>query len=56
MEIWYIKTKDLKKLMCENVFEIKEMVGDAGSKTKGVLVNRYKFKEHFTVRQTVKNG
>ena len=46
-EIWYIKTKDLLKLIYQNNIEIKEFAGDAGSGTKGVLVNRYKYKEHF---------
>lgn len=53
-EIWYIKTKDLLKLIYANNIEIKEFAGDIGSKTKGALVNRYKFKEHFTVRPVSK--
>lgn len=49
-EIWYIKTKDLLRLIYENNIEIKEFAGDVGSRTKGALVNRLKYKEHFTVR------
>jgi len=55
-EIWYIKTEDLKNLIQENDFPTTEFSGDAGSNTKGYLINRYKFKDKFIVRKVPKNG
>lgn len=49
-EIWYIKTDDLKKLIQDNDFRKTEFGGDANSNTKGWLLPRNKFKQHFKVR------
>lgn len=50
-EIWYIKTKDLLKLIEEHKQNLlfKEFSGDKGSNTKGWLVPRWKFTEDFLV-------
>jgi hypothetical protein len=49
-KLWLIRTSDLKKLILENDFEIKdENVGDKGSKTKGYVIPRDEFIEHFRV-------
>lgn len=45
-QVWIIVTEDLKKLIETNNFKI-GIGGDNGSKTKGYLVNRKKFKHNF---------
>lgn len=49
-DIWYIKTSKLRQLIKDNDFVVKEWAGDAKSGTKGYLIPRYQFKEHFKVR------
>lgn len=49
-KVWIIQTEKLKKLIADNDFEIKdENVGDKNSNTKGYVIPRDKFIEHFTV-------
>lgn len=48
-EIWFIKTKKLKKLIENNDFPIFENAGDIGSKTHGYLLKRKDIKKHFHV-------
>jgi len=50
-EMWYIKVEDLLDLIRENLNTIRfhENGGDIGSRTKGWLINRNKFLEHFIV-------
>ena len=52
-EIWYIKTKNLLKIIKENDHKMVENVGDHGSKTKGYLVNKNMFRKHFIVRNSI---
>jgi len=54
-EIWYIKTSELKTLLENNNFEVSEFSGDAGSNTKGYLVPRNQYKEHFIIRNVKRN-
>jgi hypothetical protein len=50
-EMWFIKVSDLKKLISENQFEIKDNdVGDADSGTKGFVIPREKFRDKFIVK------
>jgi hypothetical protein len=50
-EIWFIKVSDLKRLISENNFEIKDNdVGDVNSKTKGYVIPREKFRDEFIVK------
>jgi len=47
---WIIETKKLKKLISENQFKFKDdNVGDEGSETKGYVIPRNKYKNHFKV-------
>lgn len=50
-EIWYIKSKDVIKLIEDNkqTLIFKSMSGDKGSNTKGWLVPRWKFYENFNI-------
>jgi hypothetical protein len=49
-KVWIIQTEKLKKLIANNDFEVKDKeVGDEGSNTKGYVIPRDKFIEHFTV-------
>lgn len=48
-EIWFIKTKKLKKLITENKFPIFSNAGDIGSATHGYLIKRKDFKKYFHV-------
>lgn len=49
-QAWIIKTKKLKKLIQNNDFEFKENnVGDEGSNTKGYVIPREKYSEHFKI-------
>lgn len=50
-EIWYISIKDLTELIKNNNFKVVKNSGDTGSNTVGILIPRYKFKKHFTVRK-----
>ena len=50
-EIWYIKTKELLKLIETETFRKTEQSGDSGSNTRGYLIPRNKFKEHFIIRK-----
>ena len=50
-EIWYIKTIDLLNLIKNETFRTTEQSGDYGSNTKGYLIPRNKFKEHFIIRK-----
>lgn len=50
-EIWYIKTKELLKLIQTETFRKTEQSGDSGSNTRGYLIPRNKFKEHFIIRK-----
>lgn len=50
-EIWFIKVSDLKKLIAQNQFEIKDNdVGDLNSETKGFVIPREKFRKNFIVK------
>lgn len=49
-EIWYIKTNDLLQLIQSNLFRETSNSGDTGSKTKGYLIPRKQYREHFIVR------
>lgn len=48
-EIWFIKSKKLIQLINDNNFPTFSDAGDLNSNTKGYLINRKKFKEHFNV-------
>ena len=50
-EIWFIKSEKLKKLILENNFPTFIDAGDIDSNTKGYLINRKKFKQHFNVHK-----
>lgn len=50
-ELWSIKTEDLKKLISENDFYLKESGGDKGSNTKFYLIKKSKFRKYFQVHQ-----
>lgn len=52
-EIWYIKTKNLLKIINDNEHKMVENVGDLGSKTKGYLINKNMFRKHFIVRNSI---
>ena len=49
-EIWFIKVSDLKKLIKENDFKKTEQSGDDGSNTRGYLIPRNEFKQHFIIK------
>ena len=49
-EAWYIKTKNLKKLIMDNDFPITQNSGDVDSNTKGYLIPRNEYKNIFIVR------
>lgn len=51
-EIWFIKTHDLKDIIENNVLRQTSQSGDAGSNTRGYLLNRKKFKHLFHVYDT----
>jgi hypothetical protein len=48
-EIWFIKTKTLRKLISENNFYTTSNSGDSGSNTKGYLIKKQRFKQFFKV-------
>ena len=50
-EIWFIKVSDLKKLIRDNDFKKTEQSGDDGSNTRGYLIPRHQFKEHFIIKK-----
>jgi hypothetical protein len=50
-EVWFIKTEKLRKLIEENDFHITENSGDIGSGTRGYLIVREDFKEHFKIQK-----
>lgn len=50
-ELWHIRTEDLKKMISENNFFLKEGAGDKGSNTKFYLINKSKFRKYFQVHQ-----
>jgi len=52
-EIWYIKTEDLKQLIKNNEHRLSTMAGDKGSRTKGYLIDKNKYREHFIVRKVI---
>lgn len=52
-EIWYIKTKELLKILNDYEHKIVENVGDHGSKTSGYLINKNMFRKHFIVRNSI---
>lgn len=49
-ELWYIKTTDLLNLVETEDIRMTTNSGDAGSNTRGYLLPRYKYKNHFKVR------
>lgn len=51
-EAWFIRVGDLRELIEENDFRV-VTGGDPGSNTKGYLINRRNFRQHFKV-QTIK--
>ena len=50
-QAWFIKTSDLKQLIEDNDFYVTEKSGDLNSNTKGYLINREDYKEHFKVQK-----
>lgn len=54
-EIWYIKTQNLKKILSEHTHTHATQCGDNGSNTKGVLLNKNKFRDEFIVRDPIKH-
>jgi hypothetical protein len=50
-QAWFIKTNKLKKLIDENELYLTENSGDIGSNTKGYLINRELFKNHFKIQK-----
>jgi hypothetical protein len=48
-EIWFIKTDKLKSLIQTENFRMTSQSGDAGSNTRGYLINRKNYKEQFNV-------
>lgn len=49
-ELWYIKTTDLLNLVETEDMRMTSNSGDAGSNTRGYLLPRHKYKNHFKVR------
>lgn len=49
-ELWYIRTTDLLKLVETEDMRMTSNSGDAGSNTRGYLLPRHKYKNHFKVR------
>jgi len=56
-EIWYIKTDKLKQIIedYKDQHTFRESVGDVGSNTKGYLIKKELFRNHFIIR-TPKDG
>jgi hypothetical protein len=50
-EIWFIRTKNLKILVENNVFEIKYQSKIASSPAKGYKIVRKDYKQHFNVQK-----
>jgi hypothetical protein len=50
-EVWFIKTKKLRKLIEDNDFPTFKDAGDVGSATHGYLIKRKEFKDYFYVRK-----
>jgi hypothetical protein len=50
-EIWYIPTFNLIELIASEGFQTTEQSGDEGSNTKGYLIPREEYKEHFKIRK-----
>lgn len=50
-QIWFIKSNKLKNLINNQNFKITQNSGDTNSNTRGYLINRNKFKNHFNVYQ-----
>lgn len=50
-EYWTIRTSDLKKLIADNNFRETKDSGDLNSDTKGYLIPREEFKEHFKIHK-----
>ncbi len=48
-ELWIIPVDKLRKIISENNFPVSEESGDINSHTKGYLIPREQFKEHFKV-------
>ncbi len=50
-ELWTIRTEELRKLISENNFYLKENGGDKGSNTKFYLIKKSTFRKYFTVHK-----
>ena len=50
-EIWIIETKNLKNLIKSNNFVITYKSGDVNSNTRGYLIPRFEFKDHFIIKK-----
>jgi hypothetical protein len=50
-EIWFIRTKNLKSLVENNIFEIKYQVEKPETPARGYIIDREKFKKHFNVQK-----
>lgn len=48
-EIWFIETNKLRELINENNFYQTSKSGDEGSNTRGYLIRRKQYKDHFKV-------
>jgi hypothetical protein len=48
-QMWIIEVDKLKRLIDENDFPVSEESGDIGSHTKGYLIPRFNFENHFKV-------
>jgi hypothetical protein len=48
-EVWFIKTKELKKLVENNNFEIKYQAEKEDTPARGYIIDRNKFKKYFHV-------
>lgn len=56
-EAWYIKTSDLKRLIEEHtsLHTFRSSVGDTNSNTKGYLIKKELFKDHFIIRDPIQH-
>lgn len=52
-QIWYIRTKELRKLIAEENFPVMEFSGDPQSNTKGYLIKRKDYEQKFIIKKNI---
>ena len=50
-EAWFIKTDELRKLIADSTFKVRENSGDKNSNTKGYLIRRKTIQKHFKIKK-----